>query len=83
MITDPLGTALKQITEAKDLLASLITSSESFDYPQAKVALKKLDKKVRELGKLQTKFQRTQDSSQPNIYVLDFKAGTRVGARNS
>jgi hypothetical protein len=83
MITDPLGTALKQITETKDLLEALITSSESFDYPQARVALKKLNRKVRELGKLQTKFQRTHDSNQPNIFVLDFKAGTRLDARNS
>ena len=73
MNIDPLGTALKEISEAKNLLDRLITSSESFDYPQAKVALKKLDYKVRELTKLQAKYQRLQDSRRPNIYVLDFK----------
>jgi hypothetical protein len=73
MNVDPLGTALKEISEVKNLLGRLITSSESFDYPQAKVALKKLDHKVRELARLQAKYQRLQDSRRPNIYVLDFK----------
>jgi hypothetical protein len=83
MITDPLGTALKQITETKELLQLLITSSESFDYPEAKAALKKLNRKVRDLSKLQTKYQRVHNSSQPNICVVDFKAATQLGARNS
>ena len=74
MITDPLGTALKQIAEAKNLLEKLITSSETFDYPRAKVALKQLQRKVRELARLEAKYQRDQHASQPNICVLDFKA---------
>ena len=54
MNPDPLSIALREVTDCKRLLETLITSSESFDYPQAKVALKQLNKKLRELGKLQT-----------------------------
>jgi hypothetical protein len=81
MNIDPLGRALKEISEAKNLLDRLITSSESFDYPQAKLALKKLSQKTRDLAKLQTKYQRLQDSRQPNIYVLDFKTGAPAEMR--
>jgi len=81
MITDPLGTALKQIAETRDLLERLITSSESFDYPQAKVALKKLQRKTRDLAKLEAKFKRHHLGRTPDIYVLDFKTGEPRGAR--
>jgi hypothetical protein len=82
MNIDPLGIALKEITEAKNLLERLITSSESFDYPQARIALTKLNGKVRELTKVEARFLRLQ-KTQPNIYVLDFKNGSAVEARTS
>ena len=53
MQRDPLQIALKEISEARYLLESLITSSESFDYVTAKSVLAELDKKVRTLGKAQ------------------------------
>jgi hypothetical protein len=72
MNPDPLSVALREVTDCKRLLETLITSSESFDYPQAKVALKQLNKKVRELGKLQRHWQDELKASRPRIHVLDF-----------
>lgn len=82
MNIDPLSLALKEISQTKTLLERLITSSESFDYSQAKIALNKLNGKVRDLTKLEAKFLRLQ-KSQPDIYVLDFKNGLAVESRNS
>lgn len=74
MNSDPLSTALKEIIETKELLESLLTSSESFDYLKAKAALKELNRKVRELAKVRAQFEALQKAAQPNIYVVDFKA---------
>src|SRR2546430_4951756 len=52
-----LSTALAEIAETKHLLERLIISSESFDYVEAKSALTKLNRKIRDLGKLQSKYQ--------------------------
>jgi hypothetical protein len=46
-MNDPLAVALQQITETRRLLETLITSSETFDYPKAKIALRGLTRKVR------------------------------------
>jgi hypothetical protein len=53
MTPDPIELALREIADTKHLLEALITSSEAFDYPSAKVALGTLRKKVRTLGRLQ------------------------------
>ena len=50
----PVDLALQHVSETKHLLDALITSSESFDYRKAKLALKALQEKSRELGKLRT-----------------------------
>jgi hypothetical protein len=71
-----LATALREITETKNLLQSLIVSSESFDYPKAKLVLKALHQKARDLGRLQAKMEKEQNTEGPrpaNVYVLDFK----------
>jgi uncharacterized membrane-anchored protein YhcB (DUF1043 family) len=54
MNCNPVDVALKHVNETKQLLDTLITSSESFDYHKAKLALKALQEKSRELGKLRT-----------------------------
>jgi hypothetical protein len=72
MNPDPLSVALREVTDCKRLLETLITSSETFDYPKAKVALKQINRKVRELGKLRTQWQERLKQSQPTIHVLDF-----------
>jgi len=73
MHTDPLSIALKEVIETKELVESLTTSSESFDYLGAKAALKELNRKIRDLAKAKARFESLQRASQPNIYVVDFK----------
>ena len=78
MNPDPLSFALQEITEARRLLETLITSSETFDYPKAKVALEQLTRKVRDLRKREAELQ-AQIPVDPKIRVLDFsKAETRA-----
>jgi hypothetical protein len=69
---DPLDVARRQIAETQWLLALLITSSESFDYPKAKEALAKLQLKIGDLDRLQAEFERLKKIRQPNICVVDF-----------
>jgi hypothetical protein len=78
MNPDPLSIALQEITETRRLLETLITSSESFDYPKAKVTLQQLTRKVRDLRKREAELQ-AQVPVDPKIRVLDFsKAETRA-----
>ncbi|HMJ64076.1 MAG TPA: hypothetical protein VK615_01905 [Candidatus Binatia bacterium] len=78
MNPDPLSLALQEITETRRLLETLITSSESFDYPKAKMALEQLTRKVRDLRKREAQLQ-AQIPVDPKIRVLDFsKAETRA-----
>ena len=72
MNNDPMTLALREIAETRGLLETLITSSESFDYPQAKIALTKLNRKVRDLARLQAKLQEKQRSRFPDICMPDF-----------
>jgi hypothetical protein len=72
MNPDPLSVALREVTECKRLLETLLTSSETFDYPKAKVALKQINRKMRELAKLQKQWQGELKRSRPAIHVLDF-----------
>src|SRR5690606_9011647 len=52
---DPLDLAIRKISETRNLLALVITSSESFDYLKAKAALAELQLKIRDLARLQAK----------------------------
>jgi len=70
MNLDPVDLALRHICETKHLLDSLITSSESFDYPKAKLALKELEKKARELGRLRTTLVQGRPSLPENVVPL-------------
>jgi len=90
MNMDPLSLALTEIAETKHLLEQLITSSESFDYVKAKSALTQLNRKLRALGKLQSKYQRLLrpgtgggPTERGNICVIDFKATSAAAARGS
>ena len=71
-MNDPLAVALQQIAETRRILETLILSSESFDYPKAKIALRELNRKVRDLAKIESRLQATPQSSDPKIHVLDF-----------
>jgi hypothetical protein len=76
MNLDPLSIALQEITETRRLLETLITSSESFDYPKAKIALRQLNRKVRDLRKHEVVLQDQLQSLYPNVHILDFCNGT-------
>jgi hypothetical protein len=83
-IKAPLAVALRAVSETKELLQSLIVSSETFDYQSAKRALVTLDRKVRELGKLQTRIEggiRRQTADAPNVCVVDFHASSSRDSR--
>ena len=69
-ITDPLQLAAKEISDTQLLLEQLITSSESFDYPKAKAALKLLRLKKRQLERLRHEFSRLAPDT--NICRVDF-----------
>jgi hypothetical protein len=70
MHTDPVELALRHVSETKHLLDALITSSESFVYPKAKLALKELQKKSRELAKAQAELQMQGPPIPPNVITL-------------
>ena len=76
MNLDPLEVALRHVCETKHLLDSLIKSSESFDYPKAKLALKALDEKSRDLAKLTAKL--SASASAPPRNVVLFPTGAAV-----
>lgn len=82
MNTEPVSAALREVAETKILLEALLVSSESFDYPKAKLALKALQQKVRDLTKLQAKLEKEKKELQarvPKIFVLDFKQPLPAG----
>lgn len=73
--SEPLDIALRHISETKSLLDALITSSESFDYPKAKVALKELQKKSRELAKVRAALEVNRTAPVPaNVVRVPFRA---------
>ena len=61
--------AIRSIAETRALLALVVTSSESFDYPKAKLALVELQRKLRELDRAQRQLEK---GSQPeNVVPLE------------
>ncbi len=67
---NPLDSALKSVKETRLLLEKLIVSSESFDYPTAKAALGDLQKKAKNLARLQAKFERLKTSQEPRLKIV-------------
>ena len=82
MNRNPVDIALQHVSETKHLLDALITSSESFDYRKAKSALKALEKKSRELGKLQAELQvQSMEVAPSNVLVLPATSCARPAPR--
>lgn len=77
MKSDPLTTALRSVAETKHLVEALIFSSESFDYPKAKKTLNLLERKVKELGRLQAEMESLAHMREPNIQVVNFRAAAQ------
>ena len=67
MASDPIVLALRHINETRQMLDALITSSESFDYPKAKLALQALDRKSRDLARLSAKLAAPASGALPNV----------------
>ena len=74
MHSNPVDLALKHVSETKHLLDALITSSESFDYHKAKLALKALEAKSRELGKVRAELLAQSTVSLPSNVVAMARA---------
>ena len=77
---DALSIAAKEIAETKALIESLIISSETFDYYQARSVLKELNKKIKHLAKVQSQLHGRPKtlpkvSVPPNVHVLNFSGG--------
>jgi hypothetical protein len=72
METEALNVATRSVAETKNLLESLIVSSESFDYFAAKKALRKLQRTTRELGKLQAELH-ARNEPKARIIPIDFQ----------
>ena len=72
MTGEPVDLALRHVSETKNLLETLITSSQSFDYPKAKLALKELQRKMRELARLQAQLQAQRASVAANVVSISF-----------
>jgi hypothetical protein len=84
MNSEPLTAALQAVTETRRLLQSLLISSENFRYKEAKAALTALERKVRELGKLQARLEkgeRRRITHPPNVCVVDFRKSPAKDSR--
>ncbi len=72
MNSDPIDIAIRNISETRQMLERLITSSESFDYHLAKVALVDLQNRTKTLARLQAELTARQQKA-PNIRVVEFR----------
>jgi hypothetical protein len=81
MKSDPLTAALRSVAETKHLLEALLHSSESFDYLQAKKTMKILEKKIKELGRLQAEMELFAQNREPNVQIVNFRADPQRAAQ--
>jgi len=81
MKSDPLTTALRSVAETKHLLEALLVSSETFDYAKAKKTLGLLNRKVKELDRLQAEMEALAHMRQPNVQVVNFRAAPQQVAQ--
>jgi hypothetical protein len=84
MNCNPVDIALQHVSETKHLLDALITSSESFDYPKAKLALAAIKKKSRELERLRAQLlAETARAIPANVVMLPESTAFRSSAHSS
>ena len=83
MNCNPVDVALQHVSEARHLLDALITSSESFDYPKAKLALAALTKKARELERVRAQLIAETSRAVPaNVVALPASAARPSSAQS-
>ncbi len=75
MNSDPIDVALREISDTRHLLETLITSSESFDYFRAKAALEELRIKVKVLARIQAEMA-AQHRALPEV-IIPFPVAAR------
>ncbi len=74
-----LEVAIREIVETRRLLSTLITSSESFNYPLAKAALHELQLKIKVLARLESELT-TERGCADSDRIVSFPAPTRARA---
>ena len=79
---DPLTTALRSVAETKHLVEALIVSSESFNYPKAKKTVALLQRKIKQLGRLQSEMESFAHARQPNIQVVNFRSAPEPSVKS-
>ena len=79
MNSDPIDTAVRHVAETREMLEKVVTSSESFNYIEAKKGLQKLQRKMKQLGQLQARLQKMKAQSNSKICVIDFRASKASG----
>lgn len=65
--------SLRHLAESRAMLEKVVVSSEEFNYREAKLALVALEKKIRELGRIQKQLQKQLRVSQ-NVHWVDFQS---------
>ena len=78
---NPVDLALRHVSETQHLLDALLTSSEQFDYPKAKLALRALQRKARELTRLQAELKAASMAAAPGNVVMLPTPSARAVAR--
>ena len=78
MNSDPIELALREITDAKQLLEAVITSSEAFDYVRAKATLDELRLKIKVLGRRQAELMEQRSPLMTHIIPFPESNGPRA-----
>lgn len=82
-IQNPVVVALQQVTETKRLLEQLVTSSESFDYHNAKKALHLLRRKIRQLARIQSELEAQHPPLTHQVCRVDFRPANPPSRQNT
>lgn len=79
----PIEVALRHLQSTHRALEGLISHSESFNYLEAKKALKQLQKEIQSLCRTKEALERVSGTQQNNIRVIDFSRGQIENPVNS
>ncbi len=74
---EPLELAIREIGETRHLLEDVIVSSERFNYIRAKKALQELERKLRRLERIQSRFETKRLGFIPNLRIVDFSKSSQ------
>ena len=66
----PIPLALRALSEARQILEEVVTSSESFNYPKAKSGLQELQRMIRILGREEARLRASPKQIIPTLPTL-------------